>query len=86
MASASLLVVSFWTSKGPYFGRKADMEKSRWIEKQMQIIGLLMRAEAVVATPKCCLTGGLLNAASYNWRAEFSGMDSSEARWLELEA
>ena len=52
-----------------------------------QIIGFLRQAEAGMAIPELCRSGGFSQATFYKWRAKFGGMQVSEAQRLrELES
>jgi putative transposase len=62
-----------------------DMKKSRFSDEQ--IIGFLRQAEAGMAIPELCRSGGFSQATFYKWRAKFGGMQVSEAQRLrELES
>jgi putative transposase len=62
-----------------------DMKKSRFNDEQ--IIGFLRQAEAGMAIPELCRSGGFSQATFYKWRAKFGGMQVSEAQRLrELES
>ncbi len=61
------------------------MKKSRFSEEQ--IIGFLRQAEAGMAIPELCRSGGFSQATFYKWRAKYGGMQVSEAQRLrELES
>lgn len=61
------------------------MKKSRFSEEQ--IIGFLHQAEAGMAIPELCRSGGFSQATFYKWRAKYGGMQVSEAQRLrELES
>ncbi len=61
------------------------MKKSRFSDEQ--IIGFLRQAEAGMAIPELCRSGGFSQATFYKWRAKFGGMQVSEAQRLrELES
>ena len=61
------------------------MKKSRFNDEQ--IIGFLRQAEAGMAIPELCRSGGFSQATFYKWRAKFGGMQVSEAQRLrELES
>jgi len=62
-----------------------DMKKSRYSEEQ--IIGFLRQAEAGMAIPELCRSGGFSQATFYKWRAKYGGMQVSDAQRLrELES
>jgi putative transposase len=56
------------------------MKRTRCPEER--IIGILREQEVGVATAKVCLLHGDSSATFYKWKAEFGGMDVSEARRL----
>ena len=61
------------------------MKKSRFSDEQ--IIGFLRQAEAGMAIPELCRSGGFSQATFYKWRAKYGGMQVSEAQRLrELES
>lgn len=61
------------------------MKKSRFSEEQ--IIGFLRQAEAGMAIPELCRSGGFSQATFYKWRAKYGGMQVSDAQRLrELES
>ena len=61
------------------------MKKSRYSEEQ--IIGFLRQAEAGMAIPELCRSGGFSQATFYKWRAKYGGMQVSDAQRLrELES
>ena len=61
------------------------MKKSRFSEEQ--IISFLCQAEAGMAIPELCRSGGFSQATFYKWRAKYGGMQVSEAQRLrELES
>ena len=60
------------------------MRKSRYTEEQ--IIGFVRQAEAGVNVAELCRREGFSTATFYKWRAEFGGMEASDAKRLrELE-
>ena len=60
------------------------MKKSRYTEEQ--IIGFLKQADAGVPIKDLCRKGGFSDATFYKWRANFGGMEESDAKRLkELE-
>jgi len=60
------------------------MKSKRFSEEQ--IIGVLKKAEAGAKTKDLCRRDGISDATFYNWKAKYSGVTVSEARWLkELE-
>ena len=61
------------------------MKESRFSDEQ--IIGFLRQAEAGMAIPELCRSGGFSQATFYKWRAKYGGMQVSEAQRLrELES
>jgi putative transposase len=60
------------------------MKKAKWsVEK---IISILKESESGVSVAELCRRHGMSDAAFYNWRKRYGGMEVSEARRLkELE-
>lgn len=56
------------------------MRTSKFTEEQ--IIGYLKQAEAGMAVAKICRKGGLPDATFCEWRAQFGGMEASDAAWV----
>ena len=56
------------------------MKKSRFSEEQ--IIGFLKEAEAGMKVTEICRREGFSDATFYKWRAQFGGMEASEAQRL----
>lgn len=60
------------------------MKKSRFSETQ--IIGIIKQQEAGMKTVDVCREHGISQATFYNWKAKYSGMESSDVQRLrELE-
>ena len=57
------------------------MRRSKYGEEQ--IIGILKEHEAGVSTADMCRKHGISDATFYKWKAEFGGMDVSDARRLK---
>jgi putative transposase len=57
------------------------MKRSRFTEGQ--IIGVLKEHERGAKTADLCRKHGISEAAFYNWKSKFWGMDVSEARRLK---
>ena len=61
------------------------MKRSRYTEDQ--IIGILKEQEAGVPVAELCRKHGMSDAAFYNWKSKYGGLEVSEARRLRsLEA
>ena len=56
------------------------MKRSRFSEEQ--IIGILKEQEAGVPVAELCRKHGVSDASVYKWKANYDGMDVSEARRL----
>jgi putative transposase len=57
------------------------MKRSRFTEEQ--IIAMLREQEAGVPIAEVCRNHGVSSAMFYKWKAEFGGLDVSEARRLK---
>jgi putative transposase len=57
------------------------MKGSRFNEEQ--IIGVLREHEAGAKTEEVCRRHGISSATFYKWKAEYGGLDVSEARRLK---
>lgn len=57
------------------------MKRNRFSEKQ--IIGILKEHEAGIQIADLCRTHGVSSASVYKWKAEYGGMDVSEAKRLK---
>lgn len=58
------------------------MKKSRFTEEQ--IIGFLKEAEAGMKVAEICRREGFSDATFYKWRAQFGGLEASEAQRLRV--
>ena len=66
------------------FRRRYHKKKSRFTDSQ--IIAILKQAEAGTPVAELCREHGISNAAFYNWRSKYGGMDASlMKRMKELE-
>lgn len=57
------------------------MKRSRFSEER--IIGILKEHEAGVSVADLCLKHGVSDASIYKWKANFGGMEVSEAKQLK---
>ena len=57
------------------------MKRKRFTEEQ--IIGILKEHELGAKTADLCRKHGISEAAFYNWKSKFGGMDVSEAKRLK---
>ena len=57
------------------------MRRSRFGEEQ--IIAILREQEAGVATSEVCRRHGISDATFYKWKAEYGGMEVSDAKRLK---
>jgi putative transposase len=57
------------------------MRKGRF--SQEQIIGILRKQEAGMATAEACRRHGISSATFYAWKAKYGGLEVSEAKRLK---
>ena len=57
------------------------MKRSRFSEEQ--IIGILKEHQAGLSAAEICRKYGISDAAFYNWRNKYSGMEASDAKRLK---
>jgi putative transposase len=61
--------------------KETDMRKSRFTDEQ--IIAILAEQERGLATGEVCRKHGISQATFYKWKANYGGMDVSDARKLK---
>ena len=74
-----LFLLHGWLGSDPLEGRM--MRRSRFTEEQ--VIGILCEQESGLATTEVCRRHGISTATFYSWKAEYGGLDVSQARKLK---
>lgn len=57
------------------------MKRNRYSEEQ--IVNILKEGEAGISVSELCRKHGMSDAAYYNWKAKYSGMDTSDLKKLK---